>query len=352
MIKKLINLKKQLGNSGVASPVLVIIIIIVVAAGIGAGALYTRVWDPSWSPFRPNPDEVMEQMTLKMAGVNSFHGNGNFSVSAKSEENENMDLSMNFDQDSDLTDFDNPKSQGKVNLSTSIPEYGSFSVQLEMKNTGKDFYFKISNFQPVSVLMFLKMAYGIDGSSLQNQWIKVGEELLSESSTPTATKYNQEVNNKMKQLLTSNKLYYVKEELSDQVIDGKKNYHYIVGLDKEKTKQVIPEILKTSMEASNDSLETVTALNSNLITQRASNMFVKFLDGVGELEVELWIEKEELFLSKMKFDKGFDISKISQGESKGTVNISSEINYSNFNQPIEIEIPSDATSIQEIIPTQ
>ena len=47
-------------------------IILVVVGGI-LGALATRVWDPLWNPFRPEPTEVIEKMTLEMEKLKTLH---------------------------------------------------------------------------------------------------------------------------------------------------------------------------------------------------------------------------------------------------------------------------------------
>ena len=64
----------------------------------------------------------------------------------------------------------------------------------------------------------------------------------------------------------------------------------------------------------------------------------EFLDKVGEIEIEYWIGKKDLLLYQLK------------GKTKGErIAINFSIQYSNFDQPFKIEVPSEYKSLEEIL---
>jgi len=88
------------------------IAVIIILAGIGVVfALYTKMWNPIWNPFRPKPEVVLSEMVLKMKELKSFHVDGDFSIS---EYGETIDSEISLDIDRNSKD--NPKIKGEVEI--------------------------------------------------------------------------------------------------------------------------------------------------------------------------------------------------------------------------------------------
>lgn len=327
-------------SSGSSSSAIIKIIIGIVIVGIvGTGvALATRVWDPLWNPFRPNPEKVIGEMINKTAEIETLHSKISIIGIGKENGQEKSSSSWVLDGDLDVRDAKNFKSDFNIDIGIKV-EGIQVSFKAETKSMGKDFYIRIIEL-PVFFTAFFEM-FGMDTSKIKQQWIKI--EGTSPEPSPQAQQEQKEIITQFKQLFKENKIYSVKKELPDEKIGEEKVYHYVVALDKEGLKRVIPEMLNVLEKYS---AQTGAALIS---PEEIAKDIDEFFKKVGELTADLWIGKKDGFLYKVKSEKEIDLSKF-DSTSKGTLTVKLEMEDSNFNLPVKIEAPTDFKTLEEIFP--
>lgn len=277
-------------------------IIIVVLSGTG-GYLGLRIWDPLWSPFRPEPEDVMEEMTKKMGELKTLQAD--LRTEAKI-----FDGEVRIKQD--VTDSQNPKFALNFKAALETEEI-QLSLGGEYKTIGGDSYLKLTTLPVLPLLDLYFQTMGINISEIKNQWVKLN---------PYAKIFGVGGIREMeaiKQLIFGRKFYLIEEELEDEIIGENRAYHYIISLNREEIKNVILEL-------------------ELLPTQLRSLLSEEGLFGdekTGEWLGDIWIGKEDKYLYKFK------------GKNE-ILNIRININFSDFNQPLEISPPEEFESLEEI----
>ncbi len=239
--------------------------VLVVVIGTGT-CLATRIWDPMWNPFRPDAEKVIIKMAEKMKEVKTMHSQMDFGINIKN--GSAADIAMKFEADSDQNDPNNLKSAGNVSLVFAV-EGTQLSMGLETKTIGKDSYVKLTTI-PASPLLtpYLQMM-GIESDQIKNQWIKLDESSLQKLSRQELTsaqkeeaqKKQEEILAKLKNLFENKKFYLVGKELPDEEINGKGAYHYVVSLNKDEIKSIIPEMFKIMREALGGDVNVLSSLS-------------------------------------------------------------------------------------------
>lgn len=324
--------------------VLGLIVILVVGTGVLLG---TRIWDPLWNPFRPEPERVIDKMGEKMKEVKTLHTDLNLEFDIKNESEFN--IKSKIWADADNSDPKNLKSASGIDVNLAME---GIQLSLETKQIGEIFYMKLTKVPVFPLIDLFLTVMGIDLNELKNQWIKFDKEsfnqLLGGEYYEELTKEQKEEEKKretmieeFKKIIENKKLYLVKKELPDEKIDDKKVYHYVVVLNNEEIKKIIPELFKTNVEIFGES-------DSIGIEEEFLKEMDEFFEKIGEITVEIWIGKKDNYLYKVKIDKEIDVSKFEE-KSKGKATIKFDIELSNFNQPATIEAPENFIGIEEII---
>ena len=244
----------------------IIIGIVAVLAIVTGTTLATRIWDPAWNPFRPDAEKVITKMAEKMKEVKTMHSQMDFGINIKNEST--ADITMKLEADSDQNDPNNLKSTGNVSMAFSM-EGAQFSLGMETKAIGKDSYIKFTTIPASPVIEPYLQMIGIDSTQIKNQWIKIDEaslkKLQGQELTPEqqqeAQKKQEEIVEKIKSLFENKKFYSVDKELPDEEINGKGAYHYVVSLDKDEIKNMIPEMFKIIGEVVGEDVNVLSSLS-------------------------------------------------------------------------------------------
>jgi len=331
-------------------------------------SLYTRAFDPLWNPFRPKPEKVIEKMALEMEVLKTVHSKAKIDFEEIEDTKESFKISINFGGDSDNSDPKNPKSAGDFEAALAF-EGMQFSLAGEGRVVGETSYFKLTT---IPALPFLTM-FGIDLSEVKDRWIKIDQEsimdwlksIMGQIPTPGIEEMfkkqiesQKEMEEKLEKLIVGKKLYLVKEELKDEKIDKIKVYHYIVALNKEEIKKLISEIMgiyydmtfeamiEVIPEQFKPSPEEIEREKQEAIKDLKRNLD-EFFEKIGEIEGEVWIDKKDNLLYKIKGEKEIDLSKFEE-KTQGRISIKFEMDFSNFNQPVKIEAPKEYKTLEEI----
>jgi len=323
-------------------------LIILAIVGVGT-ALATRVWDPFWNPFRPEPKEVLAKTASRMKELKTYYNKTSFVIDFKNKEG--YKIEGNFSGNSDITNSDNPKLATKFNLSFAI-EGMQFSLAGETKAIGETSYFKLTTIPALPMLEPIFALMGIDSQQFKNQWVKFDQESVKEIFPPEILgeveknlekqkKERKEMEEKIKNLIVNKEFYSPKKELADEKIGKIKTYHYIVALNKEEVKKIIPEIINIVREKE----EIPTMPESQEKIQEKIN---QFFDKLGEITGEVWIGKKDFYLYKLRFEKEIDLTALEKNE-RGTITVKGVTEFDKFNQPIEIAAPEEFKTIKEIL---
>lgn len=334
-------------------------VVILGVVGVGV-SLATRIWDPLWNPFRPSPEKVIEEMTTNMEKVKILHFNWGIDIFASEKDAGEFKVFIGLEGDSDATNSENLKVALDFNIGLAIQTQAyaknkeeNFSLAITSKTIGEVSYLRLNTIIiPADLEPFLLM-FDISLDEIKGQWIKIDKEALEElggetySSQEMSKEEQEKLVKKLKEVFAKRKIYYIKEEMSDEKINGKKVYHYLLALDKEEIKKVIPEMFKIIMESSGQS-SGVDEFTSAFVIGGLTESINKFFEKIGDITAEIWIGKKDKLLYRIKGEKEIDLSKFDE-KIEGIINIKITSDFSNFNQPVEIEPPENFKSLEEIL---
>lgn len=282
----------------------VVVLIIIIGTGIALGSF---IWDPLWNPFRPSPEKVIGKMYQNMKEAKSFHIELIFEIKGSSS-SENMTVRLN--NDSDKLDPDNIRSKGKIEIVSG----DSLSFTLNYVMINKKLFFKVDNIPPIM---------GMDLSFFQGEWIDVGE---SSEQEDQETKSLGEFIEEIKEILI------LKQELKDDKIDSRKVYHYLLGINEEKLKEL-------SQNATDAIVSSVPLIGGTI---GSNESIEKQLENIKDFEMNFFIGKRDELLYKISiYDE--------VGDESGKKSLSLEMNFSDFNKEIDIQVPEGARKIEEIL---
>jgi len=330
---------------------------LIVVLGL-TGILVTRTWDPLWNPFRPAPEKVIKKMILEMEKVKTWHDK--FEILFTFLNQEMFEARFSGQGKRDINQPEKPKQESVFDLYFSFIEKRSlidweFTLTGETKTINEIDYLKLTSF---STMPFL--------DQIKNQWIKIDKETMlnlekelmkikGENWVPELEKifkeeieeeklFKKELEEKIKKILKERNFYLVKKEFSDKKINGIETYHYLIILNNEEILKIISEFSKIIKEIILKQYKTVPPIfnEEEIINQMIRNFLVK----IGEIELEIWIDKKNYLLYRIKGKKSFELSKIGK---EGKISISLNFESSKFNQPIKIEPPSQYRDLNEVL---
>jgi len=228
------------------------------------------------------------------------------------------------------------------------------------KTIGKTFYLKLTKIPALSFIEPQLEMFGINISEFKDQWIKLdqesfinwlkayvekmaGQELISQFEESISKQ--EELMDKLKEIFEGKKLYSLKKELPDEIIDGKKVYHYLTILNREEIKKMLSDLI-LMIDGYIPRAQKIEEPEKKI--KEFEESFDEFFDKLGDIEIELLIDKKDLLLYQSKIEKEIDLSKFKEGE-EGKVNIKFNMKFSEFNKSVEIKAPEISKPIEEIL---
>lgn len=344
----------------------ILVILLIFVFGI-IGVLASRIWDPLWNPFRPSPEKVIGKMVLEIEKVKTLEQKMEFLIKIKNQGD--VEVKLISEGKEDKSQPEKQKIAQKFDILVSFSEKEApigagmkFALAGETRTLEEESYFK---FTTLPAIPFFEMME-IDFSQIEDQWIKVDQEsiidfikeLAKDEWMPEMEKMveefekkleerkiaEKEIQEKVKKILSERTPIFVKKEFPDEEIDGIKVYHYLIGIDKNKLLETIPELWKIIEEEMLKEYGTSITFNEKELTEKLGEIF----DKIGDLEGEIWIGKKDYLPYRIKGEKTLDLAQFNSNE-EGTVSLILDIKNSRFNQPIEIEAPSEYKELKEIL---
>jgi len=279
--------------------VIKIVAAIVGLFAVGTIILATRIWDPLWNPFRPEPKQIIESMYENMKGAESF----NTKILLKVDDENNNSFSVRLTNDIDKSE--RKRYKGQIEIS-SVSEGSSFSFSIQYVLNDKELFIKMGNIPPIM---------GMDFSAFSGQWIKLEGQALKENK-------NVDLISEIKEVFVFDK------ELKDEKINGNKTYHYVIKLNKDKLEKLTAGLMESVPQG------IAPIPDEETIGQQ--------LEAIEDFGIDYFIGKRDMLLYKASFYK-----EIADEGGKRYLNF--EWNFSDFNKEIHIDIPENAKPIEELV---
>lgn len=330
----------------------IILVVGVAVVVVGVGLLSTQTWNPAWNPFGKPPAKTVETSIENLFDLESLRAEGGLSadvsVITTDKEQQQFKVSFDFTEDIDASNRDNIKGEGDLALSFTT-EGTEFKIAALAKMFGRDLYVKLTTLPP-----FIPLP--IDVSLLKDQWVKIETTKLKEmtgggfdvpSADETKTK---EILEGLADLFEGEKMFDVEKRLGTEDLQGQETQHYLVSVDKEALKKLIPEYLQfmrqyIAAEKQAEYDQNVKELISTL-PQEIDDTWKE----IGGVEFEVWIG--EGILRKLRYQRELDLTTVEQLKDKvesGTVDFAFEVQFSNFNKHLEIAEPTSFRTLEEMI---
>ena len=317
---------------------IILIVGIVLLSTIGVG---TFSYFQGWLPFSSSDEDVLSTMFEKMSENKTWHSETNITIGSEVE-GQRLDVLFNIKEDTDRTDPKNSKSDIKLNGELGM-EGMSFSFGMEIKTLGqKDIYLKITTIPAIPVLGML----GINLDELKDQWIKIDTEYLE--SVPDE---NEEMVKQLTELLVGKEILIVQEKFADEKIEDVNCYHYSVLLDKDELANIMPEMFSIIMQ-DNSSLEQLSEIEKEEMLDEMITNFDGLMDGIGDINFEVWIGKKDKLLYQLNVEKEINTNELYGGDAYGNIDFGFRMNFSEFNQEINISAPEEFKLLDEVFPTE
>jgi hypothetical protein len=337
----------QKGNKKKAI-IAIVVAVLIILLGFTI-ALATKLWNPLWNPFAPNPELVLKQAMENMFDVESMHSKIELDLGFDEPLDEEFGIvSMEYILESDFnnSDKENTKSQTDIDMNISSPEV-ELLFGLKVKTVDEILYFNIDT------LPFIFNAYtaiiGIDLSSFQNKWYRFDAKELG--MTIKALDFSSEKTLALEQDLKN--LYFQKaflkvlKRLPEETINKKVSYHYLLTLDKESLKQFMLSLPKTLEKHFPEGILEAKEEEQQAMLESIDKMFEK-----GVPEFEIWIGKKDKLIYRINWQDSYEFEqseKMAVKYSKNRVDVNLGIDFSKFNEPVNIIAPEESESIIQVL---
>lgn len=261
-----------------------------------------------------NPEVALNNMHKSMGMTEQFEFSGDVGLSGHSQEqildgltqlNLSIDGKMKMASLKDLQYLVNLMIEGQS-------DDGATKIGAEVKSFSDYNYFRITDISLPLGLPFSLIA--------DDQWYKAKKSSTSNSNVLGATRsITDDEFNKIRGLISNSSLFFIRQSLPDQMVNGAQSYHLQVTIN----------------EASWDKflIQLNSAVGNGLKIDTES-----VIQLLGQYNYDLWITKQDFKLTKIA-TKGTYLD-----ASNNIIDFEIEVNLTNFNTPVDIVRP---TEVQE-----
>ena len=281
----------------------IIIGVVVVLLLIAGVVLATGVWDPLWNPFRPNPEKVLARMTDKMSEVESMK-------TKMTIEADKVTFVMDIQTSGDIDDYVG-KGSFQINIDDGLP----ISIGGEYIEINRESFFRINKLPDLSLL-------GLDLSFLNDTWIK---------SENQAEEVDQALIDKISEALKGKEILVIEEELPNEEVNGKKAFHFKVGINEEVIRESLKDIIIDLYIESLDSSPLAIPIESDEEIDKAMD---EMIDLIGKLDIDIWVGRRDYLPYKIEVNKDQFMLRTE---------------FSEFDEPVEVEAPGSFKTLEEIM---
>lgn len=235
---------------------------------------------------------------------------------------------------SDYLNAKQPKTFAKTDILAEIDKK-QIQMAAEMQSIDQVIYVRVNKVPDLTD--YFK---GLDLGFLVGQWVKIDLSTLGEKYGGALESVESDLSaDQLKQLeatLKNTNIFTMKERLAGEKINGQSTFHYKFGIEKEGIKKVLTEAAK------------LTDAYSSLYLESVDDMLAEYKLPDGEI----WIGKQDYYPYRIKFSSPLEDmllkSMKSSSGNKVTGTASMTMNFSNFNEPINLTPPKDYKDLETI----
>jgi hypothetical protein len=290
---------------------------------------------------------------LEIKKINSFHFRTNLIFETKKENKPFLRHNIFFENDFIKNSNSKWKAAGNFTLRFDFKEK-KFFLRGENRIIDSISFFKLTTLPDNSFLETIKKNNGFDFFNVQNQWFKL-EEVESEIVNEGDVGVESEIKEKgveFKNFLDSLADVKIIKIFPEEEVRGIKMKHYLIALEKEKTKKALEDIIFFARKFLGPE-----ALNSLGILDDLSPRLNEFLEITDDLLAEVWLGKKDNYLYRFKLEKEIGMFQLKEEGKKFEISnlvpafakLKFDLEFSDFNKNFKIDPPSDYRRVEEII---
>lgn len=296
--------------------------------------------------YAQSPERIIKKMFINLSEVKTWQYSGeiktegNLGDSLANQANLSLMVPLNQDEKTsqtivsfnglvDINELDQPKFLLALDIKTNALTPADISFGLESRIINQVVYTKLS---AVPYLGFF------DLSSLKDQWIRIDTNDFKKQITtnqPIAKLENNQLSSdqiiKLATAIKQADILKITERLPNEKIDGVDNYQYQFILNPEGIKLFLVEFVKIVEDEELNSIEV-------------DEMYEEIYGRNELLAGKLWIGKKDLLPRRISFD----LITTTADKTKVLWKNSQIISFSNFNQSVDIDIPTPTKSLLEL----
>jgi hypothetical protein len=313
-------------------------VVVLLLAG-GAWAYYTY--------YLQAPERVLVKMLDKLAEVKSSEYSGEIKIETdfskynsysllpsnnKDNQAQTGKLTIKFNgiSETQVQDLNDLKMAASI---TAVPENMAelnSNLGIELRMLGKIMFIKLTEVPNLGL---------VDLSTIKDQWIRFDFDAMAKQFGAAEKVQEFETQQKavldkfsqLRQAVITSGLFKVAEKLSGETIDGVSTYHYKIILDKDGLQNFFTQVNKIINES-----ELTTDQQTELETN---------LSKLASLPAgEIWIGKKDYLPRKIYFENTTPAD-----ESTSSTKITVTYFMSKFNEPVQVDIPEQSKSIEELV---
>lgn len=294
--------------------------------------------------FKETPEKIVQKMIVKMTEVKSLEfsgeiitevdaadllGDGGFLSPTQAKDDKKKGIfSIGLSGKFDVQKSDDQKGLFLFSVKTDVlPQGGELALGLEIRIVNRIFYIRISNVPNLGLF---------DLSVIENKWVKID---LSDAKRQFGSGKVEEVRRKIspeqirrvKAAVQKAKIIKITDKLSDEKIDGVDAYHYKFIADEEGIKELLINIYQI--------------IQDKPLTETEIAKIDEGFEAIEESENEIWIGKKDLLPRKVYLTSVVKETDKLKTSGKGDFILL----LKNFNEPMQIEAPSRAVPLEEIL---
>jgi len=347
-------------KSAILFPIIVAVVVVAAVAVIQVTGV---------NPFeKPSEGGVVETAITKLADAKRFKFNGKIEADLKLSDSSmegdavfaglsSIKMFVNIASDVDQGKKGNVKTSSNINLGLDA-EGMQLAGIIEAVTTGDNLYVKLVSIPPVLT------AFLGDLEDIRNQWVVIDLEEVKEQYKEAAKQAGIELDAEqidqqldglfveMKGLLADKILFDITKEFGEEEVNEILTEHYFVTANKKAVKEFILEYVELTKKHVPQEQKAEYDESVKEAMKDFTSKFDEFWAGIGGVNFDIWVEKKTGRAVRIMWQKDIDPSGISDmSQEIESIGVKVELSFSDFNKSVDIEEPSGAKSLEEVLST-
>lgn len=337
-------------------PLLVVFLVVVSTATL----LATKTWNPAWNPFQGSGGggDVIEKAFDKISQAKTISYQGSLLIDTL-QDNKPSSAVFNLKGSLDTSNEDSWQTANLIDFSFEQPDSEVITAGFDLDFIAKSLYLRINSLPETLSIPFLSSDFL---QSIKGKWIGISEDqakqLAGVSDDTTSTDQDEQTKEALKLFISDLKeigadkeIFSIKQQLADETIDGENTTHYLVDINKEAVKEMIPEyyalMQKYGLTEGQDA-DYLAQIEEAM--QSAPQAIDDAWEKIGGISFEAWISSNRT-LKRLIFEKTIDSSQLEQSTETSPIiaTIKIDLTFSDINKSVNLSAPQDAMTIEDLL---